>query len=319
MSLAARGLILALCASLGSALSASPNAQQTPTVSPLVRGALFQVPVQLLAFPIDTFKTRLQIPFGAPGPYQGSDRAFAVRRVNALQPPYWSGIGASLINQLPTFMIMYNVFEFAREKLENRFPAASKISIDVAASMAGSVVGNLWSTPCEVIKCTFQSGMYTASVKSAIRAIHKESGFRGFYQGCTAQILRDLPLFTLMFGSYEVLHDYYSSNFLVEKDKRGKVTKIREASDLVNACLGAASGAVAATLTNPLDVVRTQATMRTWGGETASSSLLLIPRIFAEQGVRGLMAGMGARSVYMGLGAAAFFVAYENSMKRLAH
>lgn len=44
-----------------------------------------QVPAQLAIFPLDTFKTRLQIPFGAPGAYQGSDRAFAVRRVNALQ------------------------------------------------------------------------------------------------------------------------------------------------------------------------------------------------------------------------------------------
>jgi hypothetical protein len=55
--------------------------------SPLVRGALLQVPAQLAIFPLDTFKTRLQIPFGAPGAYQGSDRAFAVRRVNALQVP----------------------------------------------------------------------------------------------------------------------------------------------------------------------------------------------------------------------------------------
>ena len=50
--------------------------------------------------------------------------------------------------------------------------------------MIGSAMGTLVSTPCEVVKCTFQSGMYTASVKSALRAIHKESGFRGFYQVC---------------------------------------------------------------------------------------------------------------------------------------
>ena len=52
-----------------------------PPMSPLVQGALLQVPVQLAAFPIDTFKTRLQIPFGAPGAYQGSPRA-----VRALPP-----------------------------------------------------------------------------------------------------------------------------------------------------------------------------------------------------------------------------------------
>jgi len=36
--------------------------------------------------------------------------------------------------------------------------------------------------------------------------------------------MRDLPLFTIMFGSYELLHDSYAANFLAEKDKRGKVT-----------------------------------------------------------------------------------------------
>ena len=184
--------------------------------------------------------------------------------------------------------------------------------------MMGSALGTLWSTPCEVVKCTFQSGMYTASVKSAVRAIHKESGLRGFYQGCTAQLVRDLPLFTIMFGSYEVLHDSYSANFLVEKDKRGKVTRVQEASDVAHAIMGAMAGSLAATLTNPLDVVRTQATMRTWGCDGGSYSLTLLPRIFAEQGLRGLMAGSMARSAYMGLGAAAFFVAYENSMKQLA-
>ena len=49
-------------------------------------------------------------------------------------------------------------------------------------SMIGSAAGTLWSTPCEVVKCTFQSGMYTTSVKSAVRSIHKEAGLRGFYQ-----------------------------------------------------------------------------------------------------------------------------------------
>jgi hypothetical protein len=120
--------------------------------------------------------------------------------------------------------------------------------------------------------------MYTASVKSALRAIHKESGFRGFYQvclfvsarldpvcspccpcnvsfvgggriaadgerwlrlfslvrrsafvyclapqGCSAQLLRDLPLFAIMFASYEVLHDTYTYTFLARRDKFGKV------------------------------------------------------------------------------------------------
>ena len=64
--------------------------------------------------------------------------------------------------------------------------------------------------------------------------------------------------------------------------------------------LSTLAGAIAGTVTNPLDVVRTQATMRTWAVDSASTSLSLLPRIFAEQGVRGLMAGTLARASYMG-------------------
>jgi hypothetical protein len=34
---------------------------------------------------------------------------------------------------------MYNVFEVAREKLESRFPQASKISVDVAARCVNKI------------------------------------------------------------------------------------------------------------------------------------------------------------------------------------
>lgn len=223
-------------------------------------------------------------------------------------------------------------------------------------------------------------------------------------QGCSAQLLRDLPLFAIMFASYEVLHDTYLARRVkslkviclacarfheaacisrhvhvrilrresmhLARCRRGIWRLVRAAtqwsswrgrrlhqlmvgsscrlyeplqpldncchgcmtdptwqamrsndyggaSDVAHAAMGAAAGALAGALTTPLDVVRTQATMRTWGGEAAASSLSLVPRIFAEQGVRGLMAGCLARSAYMGLGAAVFFVAYENSLKSM--
>jgi hypothetical protein len=57
-----------------------------------------------------------------------------------------------------------------------------------------------------------------------------------------------------------------------------------------------------------------QATMRTWGGKAAwsqSNSLTLLPLIFREQGVRGVMAGAIPRSMHAAAGAAFFFVAFE--------
>ncbi|EKX48093.1 hypothetical protein GUITHDRAFT_86163, partial [Guillardia theta CCMP2712] len=224
--------------------------------NPLLNGAVLQVPFQLAAFPLDTFKTRLQIPFGAPGAYQASEKAFAVRRVNARQPPFWSGVGASSLSQLPTFFLVYSTFEAVRNKLEKKFPEANKVAIDVGASMVGSLVGSVWSTPCEVVKCTFQSGMYTASLKSAVRAIQKEAGMRGFFQGYTSQLCRDLPFYSIMFATYEAMHDTYRSKFLTSKDKKGRVVKVDDTQDLANVAIGFCAGAFSGLITNPLDVAR---------------------------------------------------------------
>ena len=69
--------------------------------SPYLRGGLWQASALLTMYPLDTVKTRLQIPFGAPGPYQRSAGAFAVRRVNAMQPPFWSGMVRGHMKSLP--------------------------------------------------------------------------------------------------------------------------------------------------------------------------------------------------------------------------
>ena len=63
---------------------------------------------------------------------------------------------APIFCQFPTFAIVFTVFESARSALEKKFPKQSTQAIDTAAVLAGSLAGSLWSTPCEVVKCTFQ-------------------------------------------------------------------------------------------------------------------------------------------------------------------
>jgi len=310
-------LVAAACLpSVGAAAAANPPPKRG--IPSMIKASLSQAPVMALTYPIDTIKTRLQIPFGAPSAYQRSASAFKVRRINALQGPYWTGVVASCANQFPTFAIVYSTFEAARNTMEEAFPRQSKHVIDTLAMLIGSVAGSLWSTPCEVVKCTFQSGMYTRSLGGAVRAIYAETGAFGFYQGYTAQLMRDLPLYGVLLGSYETVRDSYINKFLSAKDKKGVTRATRDMTPQEDAALGFVAGAIAGGVTTPFDVVRTQATMRMWGGRpwwSASSSAAMMPRILAEQGVRGIFAGLPARSLYTGLGSAAFFFAYEKFLR----
>lgn len=307
-------LLVVQLASFVAGGAAVPAVPRRDAQNPFLSGSIMQSAVLAASYPVDVLKTRLQIPFGAPGPYQATKKAFDVRWLNARQPPFWPGAPAAYLNLLPSLAIFDVAFQGCRGFLDDKFPRANKLAVDVASTGVAAVVASAWSTPCEVVKCTFQSGMYTSSLKSAVRAIHKESGWRGFYQGYAAQLARDVPVYLLVLGGYEALRDKYITTFLTETDARGRVTR-GTPSAMANAALGAVVGGVAGALTNPLDVARTQATLRTWGGSALSqeSSLKLVTQVLSDQGLRGLMAGAPLRAASLALGSAAFFAAYEKA------
>ncbi|KAG2109208.1 mitochondrial carrier domain-containing protein [Suillus cothurnatus] len=149
-------------------------AERKPTFfQSLVAGGLAGTAVDLLFFPIDTVKTRLQSAQGfvkAGGFRGGFTKVWAVC---------------------------------------TRFPLHDQlapVNHMLSASVA-EVAACLIRVPTEVIKTRMQTSMYGASTSSfkAATLVLQHDGVRGFYRGFLTTIMREIPFTSLQFPLYEFL------------------------------------------------------------------------------------------------------------------
>lgn len=158
---------------------------------------------------------------------------------------------------------------------------------------AGAGAGAITKTsiaPLERVKILFQvqamgssveSPKYGHSITGCLRVIWKEDGFRGFYKGNGANVLRVMPVYSLKFA--------FNDTFKSAVRRPGQ--KTLDFRQLIAA--GTMAGLFQILATYPLEVVRTRLTLSsTWGAEYRG-----IAHCFTEivkyEGFSGLYKGIG--------------------------
>ncbi|THG97264.1 hypothetical protein EW026_g4700 [Hermanssonia centrifuga] len=199
--------------------SAAVGSLKGPTFfQSLAAGGLAGTAVDLLFFPIDTVKTRLQSS-------QGFIKAGGFKGI-------YKGIGSVVVGSapgatLPTFTTIRSLNPYAF-RIYRR-------SVRV---------------PTEVIKTRMQTASYGSMAKSSFSAaklVLSTEGIRGFYRGFGTTIMREIPFTSLQFPLYEILKVQLSRSL----DRRPLYP--HEA-----AMCGSVAGAFAAAVTTPLDVLKTR-------------------------------------------------------------
>ena len=280
-----------------------------------VAGAAAGFAVDVILYPMDTIKTRLQSS-------AGFFRAGGFRGL-------YQGMSAVVIGAAPSSALFFVSYEAAKAALIRAAPPAPSrgdgdravIGADVAASVAaaslGEVVACVVRVPTEIVKVQMQTGRH-ASVVATLTHILKQEGVVGMSSGYAATLAREVPFSAIQFPLYEQL-------------KRGWADRQRLASaDALapweGALCGSAAGAVAAALTTPLDVAKTTIMLRAGtaggaggaGGGAASRRLLpTLAELWREGGPRRLFAGVVPRTVMMGLGGLVYIGAYETAKKAM--
>eukprot|EP00292_Cryptomonas_paramecium_P000911 CAMPEP_0113665644 /NCGR_PEP_ID=MMETSP0038_2-20120614/2419_1 /TAXON_ID=2898 /ORGANISM="Cryptomonas paramecium" /LENGTH=241 /DNA_ID=CAMNT_0000581019 /DNA_START=146 /DNA_END=867 /DNA_ORIENTATION=- /assembly_acc=CAM_ASM_000170 len=186
-------------------------------------------------FPIDVVKTRLQANGSLPLKL-------------ALKPPYFAGYYAAVCSQIPYGMAVFGTYESLKSVLIKKFPDQPKMLLFFFSAAAGDLAGSLVLTPGEVVKQKVQAGAFK-SVGEAIKGILQEKGPRGFYQGYSGLVARDLPFRAIQLPLYEALKQAFANRFC-----DGSLELISPPSA---ALLGASAGMVAAAATTPVDVIKT--------------------------------------------------------------
>ncbi|KAK5114901.1 hypothetical protein LTR62_002060 [Meristemomyces frigidus] len=323
-----------------------------------IAGAFAAFTVDLIVYPLDTIKTRLQSPDYKRLYTNGPNNAVGRSMFRGV----YQGVGSVIIATLPSSGAFFTTYESVKGILHNHNPQWSGSNllprplIDSLASGTAELVSCAILTPAEVIKQNAQMVDNSKTDKPRVNAtLETMKRFRSnpfaLWRGYTALASRNLPFTALQFPMFERI----KMNIRQYRDDNGTRTNTILESGLITAGSAGTAGSIAAVVTTPVDVVKTRImlsaaesaaqdqkpmkdavgattaeTLKSVKGnvvETAKSiakpasskgSMQIAREIVAESGVKGLFRGGTLRAVWTMLGSGLYLGVYESSRIYLA-
>uniref|UniRef100_A0A8C3NPR7 Uncharacterized protein n=1 Tax=Geospiza parvula TaxID=87175 RepID=A0A8C3NPR7_GEOPR len=212
-----------------------------------------------------------------PGHFKGTLDAFVkIIRIEGIKS-LWSGLPPTLIMAVPTTAIYFTCYDQLCEALKNR-PGKHDEHIPVIAGSLSRFGSATVVSPLELIKTQMQ--YRRSSYKQLYLRVSTKvavDGWLSLWQGWASTILRDVPFSAMYWYNYERF-----------KKMMCKEVGAHEPTFFVSFTSGAASGSIAAVVTQPFDVVKTHRQTQLWENETLKSKLLvrikkpysITPRLF---------------------------------------
>ncbi|KAK1426869.1 hypothetical protein QVD17_15549 [Tagetes erecta] len=273
----------------------------------MIAGSIAGMIEHMAMFPIDTIKTRMQVLGSCP--IKSASLRQALQSILKSDGPagLYRGIGAMGLGAGPAHAVYFSVYETCKEKFTRGNPNSNNFIAHAAAGVFATVSSDAVFTPMDMVKQRLQlgSGSPYKGVVDCVRVVLKEEGFRAFYASYRTTVLMNAPYTAVHFATYEAV-------------KRGLMEVSPEsASDerlVVHATAGAAAGALAAAVTTPLDVVKTQLQCQGVCGcdRYVNGSIKdVLKTIVRKDGYRGLLRGWMPRMLFHAPAAAICWSTYE--------
>ena len=323
-------------------------------------GAFAAFTIDLLVYPLDTVKTRMQsrdyIKTYADSKSASAASASARR---AVPSPYalrglYQGIGSVIFATLPASGVFFTTYESAKTVVGRALPAvtggsAPSAVVHALASGLAELASCLILTPAEVIKQNAQmiqasrrhAGADATRVKAikpstssslqALRMLLNAEGgvVRRLLSGYTALAARNLPFTALQFPMFESMRVRLRARWRAggaDSDLHHKLAM----TGAVNGLSAGTSGAIAAVVTTPTDVIKTrmmlaagaQSSQGSQGSQDSkdgkdtsrrkrNGAVQLTKHIYKEHGIRGLFRGGLLRAGWTFVGSGLYLGTYE--------
>uniref|UniRef100_A0A8C8SW37 Mitochondrial glutathione transporter SLC25A39 n=1 Tax=Pelusios castaneus TaxID=367368 RepID=A0A8C8SW37_9SAUR len=219
----------------------------------------------------------------------------------------WSGLPPTLVMAVPATVIYFTSYDQLRDylcsRMGNQGAHISLVAGAIARLGAVTVI-----SPLELVRTKMQSRQLSyRELRICIQSSVAQDGWLSLWRGWGPTVLRDVPFSALYWFNYELVKEWLCNQSRLDK-----------ATFMVSFTAGAISGTVAAVLTLPFDVVKTQRQVelgeqesRRVAASKSSSTWLLLRRIRAESGTRGLFAGFLPRVIKVAPACAIMISTYE--------
>ncbi|XP_043911188.1 solute carrier family 25 member 39-like isoform X2 [Protopterus annectens] len=220
----------------------------------------------------------------------------------------WSGLPPTLVMAVPATVIYFTCYDQLRDFLRYGMGYQGSHIPLLAGALArlGSVTV---ISPLELVRTKMQSRQLTyRELCVCIQSSVAQDGWLSLWRGWGPTILRDVPFSAIYWFNYELVKKWLCQQ-----------QKVHDATFMMNFTAGAISGMVAAVLTLPFDVVKTKRqiqlgemeAMRVKKEKISSSTWMLMRKILAESGARGLFAGFMPRIIKIAPACAIMISSYE--------
>lgn len=209
------------------------------------------------------------------------------------------GLGAG-----PAHAVYFSVYEICKKSFSGGNPNNSLAH--AVSGVFATVASDAVFTPMDLVKQRLQlSNSPYKGVLDCVRRVIREEGFRAFYASYKTTVLMNAPFTAVHFTTYEA-----AKRALMEVSP----DSANDERFVVHATAGAAAGALAAAVTTPLDVVKTQFQCQGVCGcdRFVSGSIRdVIRTIIKKDGYHGLLRGWMPRMLFHAPAAAICWSTYE--------
>lgn len=272
----------------------------------MIAGSIAGSVEHMAMFPVDTIKTHMQALGSCP--IKSVSVTHALRSILQSEGPsaLYRGIAAMGLGAGPAHAVYFSVYEVCKKYFSGNNPNNSLAH--AVSGVCATVCSDAVFTPMDMVKQRLQLGNNTyKGVWDCVKRVLREEGFGAFYASYRTTILMNAPFTAVHFATYEAT-------------KRGLMEISPDSANderlVVHATAGAAAGALAAAVTTPLDVVKTQLQCQgVCGCDRFKSGSIgdVIQAIVKKDGYRGLMRGWIPRMLFHAPAAAICWSTYEAS------
>ncbi|CAM8939505.1 unnamed protein product [Rhodiola kirilowii] len=238
--------------------------------------------------PLDAVKTKLQTK-GASEIYKNAFDVIVKTFQSKGILGFYSGVSAVIVGSTASSAVYFGTCEFGKSVLSklDGFPA---VLIPPTAGAMGNIVSSAIMVPKELIT-------------------------QRLYAGYSATLLRNLPAGVLSYSSFE-----YLKAIVLSKTGQDSLDPAQ------SVCCGALAGAISASITTPLDVVKTRLMTQVRGDVVGKAVEVVyggvretVKQILREEGLVGFTRGMGPRVLYSGCFSAIGYFAFETARLAILH
>ncbi|XP_076025043.1 solute carrier family 25 member 15b [Genypterus blacodes] len=266
--------------------------------------------------PLDTAKVKMQT---FPSLYRGFTHCISATYRQVGLRGLYQGTTPALMANIAENSVLFMSYGFCQQVI--RFTAGlnnKAVLSDMQKACAGSVAAIFSSfalCPTELVKCRLQAmfemeaaGKIAKShntVWSVVKTIMRHEGPRGFFQGLTPTMAREVPGYFCFFGAYELCRSTFADHMKCDKDDIG-VAPIVFSGGVGGACLWL--------MVYPMDSVKSRIQVMSMLGKQAGfyKTLMTISR---TEGVRALYSGLTPTMIRTFPANGALFLGYEMSRK----